>query len=99
MSSSRYVELSISTHCAGIGYAMFMLSLYIGTYYNVILSWAFFYIFSSFTTSLPWASCDNWWNTAACTRFDSTNCTAHGGIMNREGSDTQTNICLVLMVL
>ena len=71
---------------------MFMLSLYIGTYYNVILSWAFFYIFSSFTTSLPWASCDNWWNTAACTRFDSTNCTAHGGIMNREGSDVQTEI-------
>ena len=47
----------------GIGYGMFMLSMYIGTYYNIILSWAFFYIFSSFTSSLPWSSCDNWWNT------------------------------------
>lgn len=69
----------------GIGYAMFMLSMYIGTYYNIILSWAFFYIFSSFTTSLPWASCGNWWNTAACTKFDSTNCTAHQGLMSRHG--------------
>ena len=47
----------------GIGYGMFMLSMYIGTYYNIILSWAFFYIFSSFSSSLPWSSCDNWWNT------------------------------------
>merc|ERR1712130_450243 len=43
----------------GIGYGMCFLSLYIGTYYNIILSWAFFYIFSSFTSSLPWASCEN----------------------------------------
>ena len=42
---------------------MFLISLYIGTYYNIILSWAFFYIFSSFSSSLPWSSCDNWWNT------------------------------------
>jgi len=68
----------------GIGFAMCMLSLYIGTYYNIILSWAFFYIFSSFSSTLPWASCDNWWNTVACSRVDTTNCTAHGGIMNSE---------------
>jgi len=68
----------------GIGYAMCCLSLYIGTYYNIILSWAFFYIFSSFTTQLPWASCGNWWNTEACRRFDSKNCTAHGGLMANE---------------
>ena len=45
---------------------MLMLSVYIGIYYNILISWAFFYFFSSFTTSLPWSSCDNWWNTAQC---------------------------------
>ena len=88
-----YYQLHILTKSRtlspGIGYAMFMLSMYIGTYYNIILSWAFFYIFSSFTTSLPWASCGNWWNTAACTKFDSTNCTAHHGIMSRHGVSGQ----------
>jgi len=69
----------------GIGYGMCILSLYIGTYYNIILSWAFFYIFSSFSTSLPWASCGNWWNSEACRRVDSTNCTAHFGLMTSAG--------------
>ena len=63
---------------------MCCLSLYIGTYYNIILSWAFFYIFSSFTSSLPWASCDNGWNTKNCRRFDSKNCTELGGLMSNE---------------
>ena len=57
------------------------LSLYIGTYYNIILSWAFFYIFSSFTSQLPWASCGNSWNSEDCRRFDTKNCTEAGGIM------------------
>ena len=63
---------------------MCFLSLYIGTYYNIILSWAFFYIFSSFTSSLPWASCENPWNSEACRRFDAKNCTSHGGVMTNE---------------
>jgi solute carrier family 6 amino acid transporter-like protein 5/7/9/14 len=68
----------------GIGYGMCFLSLYIGTYYNIILSWAFFYVFSSFTSSLPWASCGNPWNTEACRRFDSKNCTELGGVMTNQ---------------
>ena len=52
----------------GIGYGMLMLSLYIGIYYNILISWSFFYLFSSFTSSLPRATCDNDWNTAACSR-------------------------------
>ena len=51
---------------------MLMLSLYIGIYYNILISWSFFYLFSSFTSSLPWATCDNAWNTAACSRVDDT---------------------------
>ena len=58
-----FIDEKIILNFSGIGYAMCCLSLYIGTYYNIILSWAFFYIFSSFTTQLPWASCGNWWNT------------------------------------
>ena len=38
--------------------------------YNIILSWAFYYIFSSFSAVLPWATCDNEWNTPNCTVFD-----------------------------
>ena len=45
---------------------MMMLSIYIGIYYNILISWAFFYFFSSFTTELPWSQCGNWWNSEKC---------------------------------
>lgn len=53
----------ISPLFQGIGYAMFLMSGLVAIYYNMILAWGLFYLISSFTTTLPWSSCDNWWNT------------------------------------
>ena len=72
----------------GIGYGMLMLSLYIGIYYNILISWSFFYLFSSFTSSLPWASCDNTWNTGDCGRVMDRNCSLAGGLI-RDGMCVQ----------
>uniref|UniRef100_A0A8C5B597 Transporter n=1 Tax=Gadus morhua TaxID=8049 RepID=A0A8C5B597_GADMO len=47
----------------GIGYGSQVVVLYSSTYYIIILAWAFFYLFSSFSSELPWASCSNTWNT------------------------------------
>ncbi|XP_041745103.1 sodium- and chloride-dependent betaine transporter [Coregonus clupeaformis] len=33
--------------------------------YIIIQPWAFFYLFSSFSDEVPWASCGNAWNTEA----------------------------------
>ncbi|CAH8875531.1 unnamed protein product [Trichobilharzia szidati] len=46
-----------------------MINFYLNCYYTVILSWAFHFIFSSFTTELPWTKCGQPWNTPACTVF------------------------------
>ncbi|XP_017286236.1 sodium- and chloride-dependent betaine transporter isoform X2 [Kryptolebias marmoratus] len=53
----------------GLGYSSTLVNVYTSTYYIVILVWAFFYLFSSFSAVLPWASCNNTWNTGSC--FDS----------------------------
>ncbi|XP_063596316.1 sodium- and chloride-dependent glycine transporter 1-like isoform X2 [Penaeus indicus] len=70
----------------GIGYAMFMISFYIGCYYNVVLSWTIYYIYSSFTHTLPWTSCNDEWRSEFCKEFNSRNCTLAGGLMNVTGN-------------
>uniref|UniRef100_A0A3Q1GNI7 Solute carrier family 6 member 22, tandem duplicate 2 n=1 Tax=Acanthochromis polyacanthus TaxID=80966 RepID=A0A3Q1GNI7_9TELE len=46
-----------------LGYGNIVISFYTSMYYIVILAWAFLYLFSCFHTVLPWASCNNTWNT------------------------------------
>ncbi|TNN84374.1 Sodium- and chloride-dependent betaine transporter [Liparis tanakae] len=35
-------------------------------YYIIILAWSFLYLFSSFQSEVPWATCRNSWNTDGC---------------------------------
>ncbi|XP_070552983.1 sodium- and chloride-dependent glycine transporter 1-like [Ptychodera flava] len=52
----------------GLGYAMVILSGMVAIYYNVVMCWAVFYTYASFTAlpSLPWVGCNNDWNTDKC---------------------------------
>ncbi|XP_023117909.2 sodium- and chloride-dependent betaine transporter-like [Amphiprion ocellaris] len=50
----------------GMGYASTLIITFSATSYIVILAWAFFYLFSSFSAELPWATCGNYWNTDSC---------------------------------
>ncbi|XP_065160675.1 sodium-dependent serotonin transporter [Atheta coriaria] len=50
----------------GIGYAICLIDLYMGMYYNTIIGWAVYYLVASFKTTLPWTSCNNPWNTPNC---------------------------------
>ncbi|XP_074745944.1 sodium-dependent serotonin transporter [Strix uralensis] len=53
----------------GIGFAICIIDLYVASYYNTIMAWAFYYLVSSFTAELPWTSCTNAWNTGNCTNY------------------------------
>lgn len=48
--------------CAvGVGVAMVVISLIVAIYYNVIMAYCLFYLFSSFNKVLPWTVCDPHW--------------------------------------
>ena len=35
-------------------------------YYNIIMAWTVYFLVMSLRAVLPWATCDNDWNTDAC---------------------------------
>ncbi|KAH8279373.1 hypothetical protein KR026_008311 [Drosophila bipectinata] len=41
----------------GIGISSCIVTLFVALYYNVIITWVFFYLFNSFRYPLPWSSC------------------------------------------
>ncbi|XP_030873769.1 sodium-dependent noradrenaline transporter-like [Leptonychotes weddellii] len=51
----------------GVGYAVILIAIYVGFYYNVIIAWSLYYLFSSFTLKLPWTDCGHSWNSPNCT--------------------------------
>lgn len=66
------ITLTFFCTCAGIGFAICIIALYIAFYYNTIMAWALYYLLSSFQSTLPWSTCDNRWNTANCNSYMST---------------------------
>ncbi|ESP01958.1 hypothetical protein LOTGIDRAFT_111250 [Lottia gigantea] len=54
----------------GIGYASAIIVFLLNIDYNIILAWAFYYLFQSFQAVLPWSTCDNDWNTDNCRIFN-----------------------------
>ncbi|XP_036614239.1 sodium- and chloride-dependent transporter XTRP3 isoform X2 [Trichosurus vulpecula] len=48
---------TISPYLQGVGMASVVVSFFVATYYNVINSWAFWYLFHSFQDPLPWSNC------------------------------------------
>ena len=43
----------------GLGFAMLAVTCYVNIYYNVILAWTLFYMFSGMQSVLPWTTCSN----------------------------------------
>lgn len=50
----------------GAGLATVVISFLFTTYYNVIITWSFYYLFHSFSEELPWSHCGHEWNSPVC---------------------------------
>jgi solute carrier family 6 GABA transporter-like protein 6/8/11/12/13 len=84
----------------GIGFACAAVAFFLNIYYVVILAWAFYYIFASFTAILPWATCDNEWNTVNCSIFlnnTAENVTSYGGNVTSFAQNGSSNLSDVIL--
>ena len=60
------VLMMLRTLSEGVGYGALIAAAWLNIFYIVVLAWAIYYLVSSMAAELPWASCDNWWNSAQC---------------------------------
>ncbi|XP_072305914.1 sodium- and chloride-dependent creatine transporter 1 [Eucyclogobius newberryi] len=61
----------------GLGLASMVIVFFCNTYYIMILVWGLYFLFHSFTTPLPWATCGHSWNTPNCTQDFRRSCLNH----------------------
>ncbi|XP_039250634.1 sodium- and chloride-dependent creatine transporter 1-like [Styela clava] len=74
----------------GIGFASTIIVFFCNCYYIMVLTWAIYYFFRSFTSILPWSTCNNPWNTEFCsTNFTANNFTMSDNITNFNGSSIE----------
>ncbi|KMQ97245.1 sodium-dependent dopamine transporter [Lasius niger] len=81
----------------GIGYAVVLIAFYVDFYYNVIIAWSLRYFFASFSTMLPWTTCDNPWNTPLCREFDANVSYAFEDAMTSEMNENIGNVTRFLI--
>ncbi|KAG7165567.1 Sodium- and chloride-dependent glycine transporter 1-like 3 [Homarus americanus] len=60
-----FMELALGQYIS-LGWGMVAVSFFTTIYFNVIIAWTFFYTFSSFTSEIPWSTCDNDFNSVEC---------------------------------
>ena len=73
-----------------------VISFWLCTYYNVIISWAMFYFVNSFQSPLPWSGCYNTWNTESCLDISNKSYQDHVQAEESPGSDDENPYILTI---
>ncbi|CAK9291732.1 unnamed protein product [Gordionus sp. m RMFG-2023] len=50
----------------GVGIGTLVITTICNVYYNLLIAFILFYLFSSFTSMLPWSQCNHKWNSPSC---------------------------------
>lgn len=63
-----HLRQNVPSGPAGIGYGGVLILIYSCMTYIIILSWSLLYLVFSFSSQLPWATCNNYWNSGTTDR-------------------------------
>ncbi|KAK3760902.1 hypothetical protein RRG08_042117 [Elysia crispata] len=76
----------------GAGLATVAISFLFTTYYIVIITWSFYYMFHTFSSELPWTNCNHPWNSKLCRDgFSSPKSAAAHSAISGSGNITSTD--------
>ncbi|OWF53555.1 sodium- and chloride-dependent glycine transporter 1-like [Mizuhopecten yessoensis] len=94
--SALVVWSSISPLFRGLGFLMIIISGVVSWYYNLVITWVIYYLVHAFFPHIPWATCDNDWNTDKCivSRADRlllTNTTTHVNVTDMINGTEKVN--------
>ena len=94
---SHNIDTKINYQCimlfSGLGWCSVVLCLIQNHYSTITLSYTLYYLGMSFTSQqLPWASCNNSWNTPACTLPGQLNVTSSTVISDMTSSAATVNM-------
>ena len=65
-SSATKIFARLVPGLSGMGYGMVLIPIIINAYYTVIMGYSWIFLFSGFTSKLPWTDCSNEFNTPHC---------------------------------
>ncbi|XP_076452847.1 sodium- and chloride-dependent GABA transporter ine-like isoform X2 [Babylonia areolata] len=75
----------------GAGLATVVISFLFTTYYVIIITWSFFYMFSTFQSQLPWEGCHHSWTSPHCwVNASSTNSTSTNSTVPPRSNDSRS---------
>lgn len=79
----------------GVGFGMQGFLWILSLYYNVIICWAFYFLFAAMTTVPPWTNCENEWNTITCIegkdlKFLNSNITEMRRVLSERGMQNES---------
>ena len=60
--------------------------------YSILGAWSMFYLYNSFSSSLAWTSCQNWWNTDYCITTEGSNSTSGNVTIGVDGVTVGYNV-------
>ncbi len=69
----------------GMSFGQLLIGVYGSISYNVVIMYSFYYMFVSFTRTLPWIGCNHSFNTYLCSELPK-DCFAAAGIIASNGS-------------
>lgn len=80
---------------------MVIVSSIVMLYYNMIIAWTLFYMFASWSSTVPWENCDPEWSTSNCYSYvDADKCSNENGTyFNQTCFDANTSASLNLSAL